>query len=60
MMKRMFRICAMLVLGFAASQTMLSAQQSSLIGVWNVSVTVTNCQTGALISRMNNSRRICQ
>jgi hypothetical protein len=50
----MFRICTILAIGFAASQTILSAQESSLIGVWNVSVTVTNCQTGAVIRTVHS------
>jgi hypothetical protein len=50
MTKSIFRICAILALGFAASQTALWAQDTSTIqGVWDVSVTVTNCQTGAII-----------
>jgi len=50
MTKNIFRICTILALGLAASQTTLSAQDThSLAGVWDVSVTVTNCQTGALI-----------
>lgn len=40
----------LLTLGFAASQTVLSAQEGNgLEGVWSVSVTVVNCQTGAPI-----------
>jgi hypothetical protein len=50
MTKSIFRICSILALGFATSQTNLSAQDTNSIrGVWDVSVTVTNCQTGALI-----------
>lgn len=45
-----FRFCIILALGFAATQTMLSAQEpSGLEGIWSVSVNVTNCQTGAPI-----------
>jgi hypothetical protein len=54
MIKRMFRICTMLVIGLATSQTILSAQQSSLIGVWSVTVTVTDCQSGALIRTVHS------
>lgn len=50
MTQRFFRISILLALGFAASQTLLSAQErSSLDGVWAVTVTVTNCTTGAPI-----------
>ena len=45
----MFRICAILGLGVAATLQTLQAQQHTMEGVWNVSVTVTNCQTGAII-----------
>jgi hypothetical protein len=46
----MFRICILLTLGFAASQTILPAQErNGLEGIWSVSVNVTNCQTGAPI-----------
>ena len=50
MTQRMFRICILLTLGFAASQTILPAQErNGLEGIWSVSVNVTNCQTGAPI-----------
>jgi hypothetical protein len=50
MTQRMFRICILLTLGFAASQTILPAQErNALDGIWSVSVDVTNCQTGAPI-----------
>lgn len=56
-----FRICMMLALGFTASQTMLNAQEGgTLKGVWNVSVTVTNCQTGALIRTVNSLQQFRQ
>jgi hypothetical protein len=45
----MFRICSILAIGLAASLQTLQAQQHTLEGVWNLSVTVTNCNTGALI-----------
>jgi len=45
----MFRICAILGIGLVASLQTLQAQQNNLEGVWDVSVTVTNCDTGALI-----------
>ena len=54
MIKRMFRICMILVIGLATSQTILSAQERSLVGVWSVSVMVTNCQTGALIRTVHS------
>jgi len=44
------RICMVLALCAAASPISLQAQQGhTLKGVWDVTVTVTNCQTGALI-----------
>ena len=50
-----FRSCAVLVLGVATSQMALQAQEgNTLKGVWNVTVTVTNCQTGALIRTVNS------
>jgi hypothetical protein len=50
MMKRMFRVCAMIAIAFAATQTALWAQSRHTVeGTWDVSVTVKNCQTGALI-----------
>jgi hypothetical protein len=45
----MFRICTILAIGLAASSQTLRAQQRTLEGVWDVSVTVTDCNTGALI-----------
>jgi hypothetical protein len=45
MTKNIFRMGTILALSLAASQTFLSAQDTnSLEGVWDVSVTVTNCQ----------------
>lgn len=45
-----FRIYMVLALGIAASPIVSHAQQgNTLKGVWDVTVTVTNCQTGALI-----------
>ncbi|HLN00453.1 MAG TPA: hypothetical protein VK335_14295 [Bryobacteraceae bacterium] len=50
MTKSIFRICTILALSSVASLTVVSAQdRHSPEGVWDVSVTVTNCQTGALI-----------
>ena len=50
----MFRICAMLAIGAAASITTLQAQQHTLEGVWNVAVTVTDCTTGAPIRTVHS------
>ena len=50
MTKNIFRICATLALALTASQTILLADEGhSLLGVWDVSVSVKDCQTGALI-----------
>jgi len=49
MKSSMFRICAILAIGLAASLQTLQAQGRTLEGVWDVSVTVTDCNTGALI-----------
>jgi hypothetical protein len=50
MTRSIFRICTILALGFAATHINLQAQERSrLQGVWDVSVTVTDCQTGAPI-----------
>ena len=50
----MFRICAMFAIGAAASIPSLQAQQHTLEGVWNVSVTVTDCNTGAIIRTVHS------
>ena len=56
-----FRICAVLALGAAASQMILQAQEgNTLKGVWDVSVTVTNCQTGALIRTVSSLQQFRQ
>jgi len=50
MTKRIFRICSFLAVTLPASLTVASAQNIQPIeGTWDVTVTVTNCQTGALI-----------
>jgi hypothetical protein len=50
MTKSIFRICATLALALTASQTILLADEAQgLVGVWDVTVTVKDCQTGALI-----------
>lgn len=46
MIKRVVHVCAILATAFTGA-TMLSAQK--IDGVWDVSVTVVNCQSGALI-----------
>lgn len=56
-----FRICAVLALGAAASQMVLQAQEgNTLKGVWDVTVTVTNCQTGALIRTVRSLQQFRQ
>jgi hypothetical protein len=56
-----FRICSMIALGFAVSQTTLHAQEgATLKGVWDVTVTVTNCQTGALIRTVRSLQQFRQ
>ena len=53
MKTRTFGICAMLAIGLAAPA--LKAQESAtLVGVWDVNVTVKNCETGALIRTVNS------
>lgn len=54
MKTRMFRICSIVAIGLAASLQTLQAQERTLEGVWNVSVTVTDCQTGALIRTVSS------
>jgi hypothetical protein len=56
MTTNMFRICStILAFGLAASQATLQAQDNGVLkGVWHVSVTVTNCQTGALIRNVTS------
>jgi len=50
----MFRICTMLAISLTASIPALQAQQHTLEGVWNVSVTVTDCNTGAIIRTVHS------
>lgn len=50
----MFRICAMLAIGLAGSLQSLHAQQNTLEGIWNVSVTVTDCNSGAIIRTVHS------
>jgi hypothetical protein len=50
----MFRICAMFAVGLVASLQTVQAQQHTLEGVWNVSVTVTDCNTGAIIRTVHS------
>jgi hypothetical protein len=49
MKKRIFRSCTILVLGLAATQTIVPAQEAgeTLEGVWIANVTGRDCQTGA-------------
>jgi hypothetical protein len=61
MKTRFFKICAVLALGVAASQMALQAQEgNTLKGVWDVTVTVTNCQTGALIRTVRSLQQFRQ
>lgn len=53
-MKNMFRICTMIAIGLAGSLQAVQAQQHTLEGVWNVSVTVTDCNTGAIIRTVHS------
>ncbi len=55
MTKSFLRLCTILALCFAASQVIIPAQETSrLDGIWSVSVTVTNCQTGAPIRNVTS------
>jgi uncharacterized lipoprotein NlpE involved in copper resistance len=55
MTKTMFRMCATIAMALIGSQTLLLAQgKHNLDGTWDVGVTVTNCQTGALIRTVRN------
>jgi len=50
MRKSIFCTCAILALALMGSQTVALAQDAhSIVGTWNVSVTVKNCSTGAVI-----------
>jgi hypothetical protein len=54
-MKSLIRMCTILALGLAVSSTMLRAQEGSgLEGVWKVSITVVDCQTGAPIRTVHS------
>jgi hypothetical protein len=47
---RMLSTCMMLAVGLAATQATVSAEQPSrLNGLWNVTVTIRNCETGEVI-----------
>jgi len=62
MKKNILRICT-LALGLAGAQSMLPAQNTqtqTLEGVWDVTVTVTNCQTGALIRTVRSMQMFLQ
>lgn len=52
MKTNMFRICA-LAIGLGVSLPAM-AQQNTLEGVWNVSVSVTDCNTGAIIRTVHS------
>jgi hypothetical protein len=54
MKMNMFRICITLAIALAGSLSALHAQQHTLEGVWNVSVTVTDCTTGAPIRTVHS------
>ena len=54
MKTNMLRICAILAIGLVASLQTLQAQPHTLEGVWNVSVTVTDCNTGAIIRTVHS------
>ena len=49
MRKSIFRTCAILALALIGSQTVLAQDAHSIVGSWDVNVTVTNCSTGAVI-----------
>lgn len=50
MSKKLFRIGAIFALAFTASQMMLSAEEEhSLVGTWDVAVTVRNCKDDSVI-----------
>jgi hypothetical protein len=50
MKKRILRHCTTLVLGLAATQAIVSAEEAPAIaGTWDVSVTIRQCETGSLI-----------
>ena len=49
----MFRICAILAIGLTASLQTLQAQQKSLLGIWDVSVTVAGFATPVLSSGLS-------
>ncbi|HLY40509.1 MAG TPA: hypothetical protein VKR52_04810 [Terracidiphilus sp.] len=61
MKTNLFRICTVLAVAVAASQTIVHAQEGgTLKGVWDVSVTVTNCQNGALIRTVRSLQQFRQ
>src|ERR1039458_3322401 len=50
MTKRILSTCTMLLLGVAATQAIASTDENhDLEGVWNVNVTIRQCQTGGVI-----------
>lgn len=54
MKTNLFRICSALALALTVAATLPAQERDSLEGVWNVTVTVTDCQTGALIRTVNS------
>lgn len=47
-MRHILRVCV-IALALASTHAAIAQNSNSIEGVWNVTVTVTNCQTGALI-----------
>jgi len=55
MAKRIIRFCATLALALAATQTIVSAEEASgMEGVWNVSVTIRQCQNGVVLRSLRS------
>ncbi len=60
MTKSIFRTCAILALALMGSQTLLAQDAHSIVGAWDVSVTVKNCSTGAVIRTVRSIQMFSQ
>jgi hypothetical protein len=55
-----FRTCAILALTLVGSQTLLAQDAHSIVGTWDISVTVKNCSTGAVIRTVRSIQMFSQ
>jgi hypothetical protein len=60
MTKSIFRTCAILALALMGSHTVLAQDANSIVGTWDISVTVKNCSTGAVIRTVRSIQMFSQ